>query len=66
MTWYVYRLEHEEKHDLEQTADEDADKALESIEGGKGKKKQKQKNKDKGDKGKNQEKDMEDDDAEQN
>ncbi|KAJ4290466.1 hypothetical protein N0V90_010683 [Kalmusia sp. IMI 367209] len=65
-TWYFYRLDHEEKHDLEQTADEDADKALESIEGGKGKKKKKQKNKDKGDKGKDKEKEEEGDDAEQN
>ncbi|KAL5381135.1 hypothetical protein DPSP01_007389 [Paraphaeosphaeria sporulosa] len=31
LAWWVFRLEHAEQHELERTADEDADEALESI-----------------------------------
>jgi hypothetical protein len=47
VTWYIFRLEHAEQHDLERSADEDADEALEDITGEAPKKKKKGK-KDKG------------------
>lgn len=52
LAWWVFRLKHAEQHDLERTADEDADEALESISGGDAPKKKKKKGKGKGAEGK--------------
>jgi hypothetical protein len=53
ITWWVFRLEHAEQHNLERSADEDADQALEDITGEAPKKKKKgKKEKGKGAKGK--------------
>jgi len=56
-TWYFFFVEHKSwSTGVEKEADEDADKALEEIDGGKGKKKGKQKGKnDKADKEKEKE-----------
>ena len=60
LTWWAFRLGNEETHNLERTADEDADEALESISGG-GEEKKKKKAKKSG-KGKDKKKDKEVDD----
>lgn len=53
VTWWIFRLQHDEALDLERTADEDADEALESIgENGKDKKGKKGRKGKKSDKGK--------------
>ncbi|KAL1606347.1 hypothetical protein SLS60_003749 [Paraconiothyrium brasiliense] len=53
IAWWIFRLEHVEQHELERTADEDADEALESITGETPKKKKKGKKEKKSAKGKN-------------
>lgn len=66
ITWWAFWKEHEETHELERTADQDADDALDSIGGGgdkdnkKKKKKGKKSNTEKG-KGKEMDKDGEGD-----
>ncbi|KAF2438611.1 hypothetical protein P171DRAFT_491269 [Karstenula rhodostoma CBS 690.94] len=53
LAWWVFRLEHAEQHELERTAEEDADEALENISGDASRKKKKgKKEKGKGAKGK--------------
>ena len=53
VTWWIFTLQHDEALDLERTADEDADEALESIgENDKDTKGKKGKKGKKGDKGK--------------
>ncbi|KAF1970992.1 hypothetical protein BU23DRAFT_510659 [Bimuria novae-zelandiae CBS 107.79] len=52
VTWWVFRLEYEETYEMERTADEDADEALESISGEGDKDKKKKSKSKKGKKGK--------------
>lgn len=54
-TWWIFRLRHAEQHELERTADEEADEALENISDGGDKPKPKSKTKGKGKKNKGKE-----------